>query len=682
MEYFIGIDIGGTFTDAWAIRSDGIMHMAKTSSTPPQFERGFMNALEELAMEFEISMKDMLNQTRYLGHGTTVATNIMVQRTGSKVGLLVTAGHRDALSMMRATGRAAGLNTEALADTKNTDKPTPLVPPSFIHEVHERIDVDGDVVVPLRMADVDTAISIFQSEHVQAIGIAFLWSFVNIEHERAVKNWVHDHWPSAFVATSHELSPQIGEYERIAAVAVNCYVGPETRAYLDQLQSLLQDMGYQQPLYITQCAGGVMTVAEAALMPMKTFQSGPVAGINAASRIGGTQANIITTDMGGTSFDVGLVVQGHPLSRKTTIVEQYEYLLPTIDIQSIGAGGGSIAWFDETQQALKVGPRSAGAVPGPACYGRGGVEPTVTDADVVLGYLNPDYFLGGHLALNANASYLAMERLAKHIGLDVISVAAGIVEIVDRQMGDLVRRLTLGKGYDPREFQLLAYGGAGPIHAAGFARDIGVKEVIVPGSAASSVWSAYGATTSDLVQVLERGCYFKSPFDRSGIRIILNAIREQFEQKFRGAYEIFWTADMHYTTQISELEVPLPDCDSPNFSDMLLARFQEQYEQTYGRESGFHEVEVEIITLRGRAQQSLGQPAVALLPLPPTEEQGVRSVYWPEWEQFIDTPIYRVVTSPLMGPLIVELPVTSVVVHPNQSIRPDGFGNLIITLHN
>lgn len=682
MEYFIGVDIGGTFTDAWAIRSDGVMHMAKTSSTPPQFEQGFMNALEELATNFDTSTVNMLSQTRYLGHGTTVATNIMVQRAGSKVGLLVTAGHRDALSMMRATGRAAGLNSEALADTKNTDKPKPLVPSSLIREVNERIDVDGDVVVALKMEEVDRALAVFQAEHIQAVGIAFLWSFVNTDHEIAVKNRVQSQWPSVFVATSHELSPQIGEYERTAAVAVNCYVGPQTRTYLEQLQSRLQGLGYQHPLYITQCAGGVMTVQEAAMMPMKTFQSGPVAGINAASRIGGDQANIITTDMGGTSFDVGLVIHGHPLSRKTTIVEQYEYLLPTIDIQSIGAGGGSIAWFDETQQALKVGPRSAGAVPGPACYGRGGDQPTVTDADVVLGYLNPDYFLGGNLSLNANASHRAMESLARRIGMDTISVAAGIVEIVDRQMGDLIRRLTLGKGYDPREFQLLAYGGAGPIHAAGFARDIGVKEVIVPGSAASSVWSAYGAATSDLVQVLERGCYFKSPFDIKGIGRILEAIRQQLDERFDESYEITWSADMHYTTQISELEVPLPDYQQPDFGDDLLARFQEQYEQTYGRESGFREVEVEIITLRGRARQSLGQPDISSVSARRTEEPTVRSIYWPEWQKFIETPIYREVTKSMAGPLIVELPVTSIVVHPDQSIRSDGYGNLVITLYH
>jgi len=346
MRYYVGVDIGGTFTDAFAIRDDGVYYIAKVLSTPPQFEIGFTDALRALAQRFGITLQELLENTTFLGHGTTVGTNTMLQRSGSRVALLVTKGHKDALKMMCATGRTAGLSPEALADTKNTSKPDPLVEEDMIFEINERIDVDGDIVVPLKREDVEYAIEKIKTTSAQSVGIAFLWSFVNPRHELDAKSLVANSCDDIFISTSHELSPQIGEYERTVAVAINCYIGPETRNYLFKLQQRLQDIGYNNSLYVTQCAGGVMDISEALESPIKTLQSGPVAGVNAASKSGGQQVNIITADMGGTSFDVSIIVAGHPLSRKTTILDRYEYLLPTVDIQSIGAGGGSIAWFD------------------------------------------------------------------------------------------------------------------------------------------------------------------------------------------------------------------------------------------------------------------------------------------------------------------------------------------------
>jgi len=684
MRYYVGVDIGGTFTDAFAIRDDGVYYIAKVLSTPPQFEIGFTDALRALAQRFGITLQQLLENTTFLGHGTTVGTNTMLQRSGSRVALLVTKGHKDALKMMCATGRTAGLSPEALADTKNTSKPDPLVEEDMIFEINERIDVDGDIVVPLKREDVEYAIEKIKITSAQSVGIAFLWSFVNPRHELDAKSLVANSCDDIFISTSHELSPQIGEYERTVAVAVNCYIGPETRNYLFKLQQRLQDIGYNNSLYVTQCAGGVMDISEALESPIKTLQSGPVAGVNAASKSGGQQVNIITADMGGTSFDVSIIVAGHPLSRKTTILDRYEYLLPTVDIQSIGAGGGSIAWFDRKQGALKVGPRSAGANPGPACYGRGGKEPTVTDADLYLGYLNADYFLGGNMKLNKSASDTVISQLADEMGLTPLETAAGIKEVVDRQMGDLIRRLTIGKGYDPRDFVLFAFGGAGPVHAAYFARDIGVRYVVVPGGAACSVWSAYGAATSDLVRVVERACYFRSPFPSNEIKKICDEIYADLMQTFKGEISsIVWTADMHYVNQISELEIELPDFTERLFSEELIKRFQKKYEQTYGKEAGFHGVDVEVVALRGRALKLLGQPPVVWSreqEVSAVADPSVRSVYWPEYGEFVDTPVYRNIPHMLYGPLIVELPVTSVVVHPGQSVSVDEAGNIVITL--
>ncbi len=681
MPFFVGVDIGGTFTDVWAIRDTGATAIAKTSSTPPRFEEGFLNGIGELATKFDTTVEALLADTVLLAHGTTVATNIMVQREGAKVGLIVTKGHRDALTMMRATGRTAGLSPELLADTKATNKPSPIVDPSTIVEIDERIDVDGDVVVPLAETQVKEAIEFFSAKGIESIGISFLWSFANPAHEHTVEAMVRRALPTTFVSSSTNLSPQIGEYERTAAVAINCYVGPETATYLTRLQRQLRELGYQRPLYLTHCSGGVMEVDEAVRSPIKLFQSGPVSGINASVKVPGIGDQIIAADMGGTSFDVGLVVDGRPLSRKSTIVDHYEYQLATVDIQSIGSGGGSVAWFDEEQGALRVGPHSAGARPGPAAYGRGGTKPTVTDADLLLGYLNPTYFLGGAMGLDVDASEQAMAGLANKMGLSVTETAAGVVEIVDKQMGDLVRRLTLGKGFDPRDFVLVAYGGAGPVHAAGFAQDIGVREVVIPGTDASSVWSAFGAATSDLVHVVEQGCYFTAPFQTSQIGQVIAGIRDHIDQRLgRDNYSVTWTADMHYTTQISELEVTLPDLSGRSFGEEAVDRFQDLYERTYGRGAGFSEVAVEITAIRARAQQSLGQPGTASDQVDRSGVKGRRKVYWPALHDYAETPIFSSIKERAEGPLVVELPDTSIVVHPGQAIHADCSGNLVLTL--
>jgi N-methylhydantoinase A len=424
-----------------------------------------------------------------------------------------------------------------------------------------------------------------------------------------------------------------------------------------------------------------MEVDEAIKSPIKLFQSGPVSGINAAAKVPDIGNQVIATDMGGTSFDVGLVVDGRPLSRKSTIVDHYEYQLATVDIQSIGSGGGSVAWYDEEQGALRVGPHSAGARPGPAAYGRGGTKPTVTDADLLLGYLNPAYFLGGAMELNVKSAEQAMAGLADKMGLSITETAAGVVEIADKQMGDLIRRLTLGKGFDPRDFSLLAYGGAGPVHAAGFAQDVGVREVIIPGTDASSVWSAFGAATSDLVHVVEQGCYFTTPFPISEIQQVVVGIRDRIDQRLgEGTYIVTWTADMHYTTQISELEVILPDLGDSSFGEEAVRRFQELYERTYGRDAGFSEIAVEITAIRARAQQSLGQPRTVPDRAKQSVVKGHRKVYWPALKDYAETPIFSSVSERVEGPLVVELPDTSIVVHPGQSIHADSSGNLVLTL--
>ena len=390
----IGVDTGGTFTDLVYLRDDGSIEVAKRPSTPPEFSKGVIDVVQTIDKG-----RSILTTLDYFYHGTTVATNAMITSSGAKIGFITTAGHRDALPMMRIIGRSAGRSEIELKQYSYSDKPAPIVPKSRIKEVHERIDYKGAIIVPLNEESARRAVRELKEEGVEAIGVCFLWSFKNRRHEQRMREIIEEEAPALHVSISSEIVAAIKEYERSATTAVNAYVAPLLTNYLHQLQRSLGERGLASPLYVMQSMGGAMRAVESERRSVNTLSSGPAGGVVASRFLGRLleQKNIICADVGGTSFDVGLVVDGEPIITSTSTVNQYTLLAPTIDIVSIGAGGGSIAWVDLGR--LRVGPQSAGADPGPACYGRGGVQPTVTDADVVLGYIDPDYFLGGEFRL-------------------------------------------------------------------------------------------------------------------------------------------------------------------------------------------------------------------------------------------------------------------------------------------
>jgi N-methylhydantoinase A len=697
--YVAGIDIGGTFTDCAIIDERGAITVAKVSSTPDDFSRGFFGALEAGARAIGLTLPELLGQTSLIAHGTTVATNVIAQYRGARVGMLTTAGHADALAMMRARGRIAGLAPDELMHYSAADKPSPLVPSERIGEIHERVDSMGEVVVHLDEAQARQTISRILEAGVDAIGVSFLWSFMNPAHEQRVQEIITELAPDVLVTTSHELVPRLGEYERSMAVAINSYVAPAARDYLHTIGTRARELGYRRPILLMECSGGVAPADRAAEAPVRLIGSGPAGGIVGAQFLGERMGlgNVITTDMGGTTFDVALIVDGQPVRTATTIIDQREYYVPTLDMRSIGAGGGSIAWFDERSGTIKVGPHSAGAEPGPVAYGRGGTEPTVTDANLLLGYLNPAYFLNGTISLDLDAAMRAYERLGARVGVSALEAAAGVVKIVDFHMADLIRKMTVEKGHDPRNFTVFAYGGGGPLHGAVYARELGAKQLVVPLGQTASVWSALGVATSDVLYVYEQAGTRNAPWDAA-------ELQSDFEELERRAATDLVAAgldetavsfqrilDTRYRLQVHSIEVPVPN-GALTTDDMsqLQVEFERRYEQIFGAGTGYSAAGVESSSLRLRAIGATVQPVLEaqhnfrLTQVPSTARKPSREVWWHELGGPADTAVFdgsRLAPGHVVsGPAVIELPETTVLVRPKQEARVDGFKNFVIDL--
>src|SRR5262244_3388817 len=496
----VGIDIGGTFTDAALVDAEtSQVRVVKVLTTPDDPARGFMSALERGLEECGAGGRDMAAVV----HATTVATNAIIEGKTARVGMLVTHGFRDILEI--------GRQIRSRLYDVHLQKPAPLVPRRWSLEVNERLDADGLVLEPLDLDEVRAAVHRLRAEGAEAVVICFLHSYVNPAHERAAAAIVREEMPGAWLSVSSEVCPEFREYLRGSTAAVNAAVMPIVSRYVDALESRLAALGATAPFYVMQSNGGVMTSASAKERPVYMVESGPAAGVIAAGAVAAPYryANVLSFDMGGTTAKVGLIQDGQlKLSTEMEVGAQavtplgegrgggYPVRTPVIDLVEVGAGGGSEAWID-AGGALRVGPRSAGARPGPACYGRGGAAPTITDANLVLGRLNAAFFLGGEMALDAPAARRAIaERVAGPLALDPLAAAAGIVEIANAHMIGAMRLVSVQRGYDPREFVLVAFGGAGPLHANALARELGIPAVLVPPS--PGIVSAIGMLGTDL----------------------------------------------------------------------------------------------------------------------------------------------------------------------------------------
>lgn len=696
MGFIVGIDIGGTFTDCVAIDSTGATTSVKVPSTPPNFEIGFKDALQAIASENSLSLDDFLGSIDHILHGTTVATNIMVQRTGAKVGMLTTKGHGDATLIMRGHGRVAGLPTSDLTHPQLTDKPKPLVPRRLIREINERIDVAGEVVVELDLDDVRRAGQALLDEGCEAIAICFLWSFRNDDHEQRAKKELEAILPPGFpIICSAEVVPRWGEYERFMACVLSAYLAPETDRYLDRLREGLQQL--KEEVLIIQCTGGVAPISKVSRSAAFLIGSGPVGGMNGsealAKRHGVT--SLVCTDMGGTSFDVGLIHEGRSLRTRKAVLDQVEYHVPAIDVRSIGSGGGSIIWVDPSSNTMRVGPRSAGAYPGPPCYGRGGTEPTITDANALIGFIDPEYFLGGKLRLDLDLARAAMQPIADALGMTVEQAAAGAIHIVENQMAQLLQKMTLEQGHDPRDFTALAYGGAASLHAAAYSRTLGITDLIVPGANVASVWSAYGIGSSDPGMVRESSVLLVEPFDSDAVRLPIVHIREQMladlkEQGWDSSSALFdISVDMKYKSQLHVIEVPIYQAlpqDSEIVIDLesIFQEFERLYSQKYGEGTGFRDVgfAIDAVRLHSRVPIYTPPPSLDLEAVVAPSLRGNRDVFWPHLRERHSVPVHDgLLARHVEGPAIVEFPFTSIVLRDGDELNMTATGDARITLH-
>ena len=695
-RYLVGVDIGGTFTDCVVLDERGRITATKSPSTPGNFAQGMINALGVAATELELSFEDFCAQIKVLTHGTTVGTNALIQRKGAKVGLITTKGHEDAIHIMRGSRGVNSHDLNKVVHFPESQKPNPIVPKRLVEGVSERMDCFGDVVVPLNEVETRAAIQRLLDAGVEAIGVCFLWSFKDGKHEQRVKQMIAEMAPNVFVSCSVDIAPKWGEYERTTATVLNAYIGPVMARYLSNLDQQLKASGYHQPLQIAQCGGGSISIDKAMESPLLTLDSGPVSGVTGSLYLGklmGTP-NVITTDMGGTSFDVGIIYGSLPAYSFISEVAQYEYFLPKVDIQAIGAGGGSMAVVDTVTKTMRVGPESAGADPGPVCYGKGGINPVVTDADVVLGYINPDNFLGGRIKLDKEKATAAIAKIAKTLGLDVMEAAAGISKIAEFKMADIIRKMTVQKGFDPRDFVLYAFGGAGPMHASVFGAELGVQKVVIPLKQIASTWCAFGAASADILHVYEQVDIQATPLDADRINRVLEGLEAKAHAQMdkdgipKARRQFSFSLDMRHKGQINEVEVVFPEKRFKAAAyEKLRERFYARYEQLYGAGSSYHNARIELVTLRLRATAVTPRPKLSKAKtmssvIAKQAKSAPRSIYWADLKKSVKTPIYDGAHlkpgNKVKGPAVIETTQTTVVIHPGRTLRVDAYGNFEI----
>jgi N-methylhydantoinase A len=694
MGYFIGTDIGGTFTDLVMLSETGEVTIVKSPTTPSDRTQAVLNALAAAAERQGIDARTLIKQLQYFAHGTTAATNAFIERKGAKTGLLITRGFADTLRIERCMASWAGLADHEIAHFSKRTIPTPIIPLDLIEEIEERIDERGAVIAPLGEAAARDSIRRLTAKGVEAIAITLLWSFRNPLHEQRLAEIVREEAPNVFVTISSELVPILGEYERASTTSINSYLGPVIHRYIDGLEKSIRDYGYDGPISIMESGGGVLPAREAAFQAANLLTSGPAGGVLASQKLGERLGfkNIITSDMGGTSFDVGLIVDGQPILATSREVGRFHVALPAIKVTAIGAGGGSIARVRGGH--LTVGPDSAGAEPGPVCFGRGGTDPTITDADVVLGIIDPNYFLGGEMKLDAGLAEAAiMEHIGKPLGYDLHEAAAGIREVANNQMADLLRRVTTRSGYDPRGFAIFAYGGAGPTHAHLYGSIAGISTAVVPTTASGH--SALGAVTADRHRSFSVAFGHHAPprFKNASDHVDVQGMNEGFarlDQLCRAALgedaQIDHLVTMRFRFQVHEIPVEAPNKQlTPAELDALVERFVERYEQIYGKNTALRGTGVEFNVLRAEAVSPVQKPVLSLLPKRDVAPEPLsnRKVYFYRLG-FKETPVYRSENlgpgTVLRGPVIVERPDTTILVGINQSLEVEPYGNFILRL--
>jgi len=692
--YRVGIDIGGTFTDAAFVdEQSGAVQIIKVPSTPADPSGGFMAAIERGLQRCDVDGEAV----RLVVHATTVATNALIEGRTASLGMMMTQGFRDILEI--------GRQIRARLYDVHLTKPRPLVPRRWSFGIRERLDAEGRVLEPLDVGAVRQVVQQCKAAGLEAMVCCFLHSYINPEHERLAAAIVREEYPEAFLSVSSEVCPEFREYLRASTTAVNAAIMPLVSRYLDALESQLQAQHITAPFYVMQSSGGVMSVQSAKHKPVYMIESGPAAGVIAAGAFAAPHgyANVISFDMGGTTAKVGLIQDSQlKLSTEFEVGGQaitplgegrgsgYPVRTPVIDLIEVGAGGGSEAWID-AGGALRVGPRSAGAVPGPVCYGHGGTTPTITDANLLLGRLNPAFFLGGEIALDPAASREAIVRqCAEPLELDPLQAAHGIVEIANAHMIGAMRLISVQRGYDPRSFVLVAFGGAGPLHANALARDLDIPTVLIPPS--PGIASALGMLMTDIKhefvttrrQVLSR----LQPHTLDALFADFAAQGEALlarEGVATAQRRLLRSVDLRYQGQSHELSVAVP---SGALTPQTLAQLHEQFHAAHARAYGYdaREDAIELVNIRLTALGVSRKPRLPELPQgssDPTEaRKGQRPVWFSETGGFTACPVLDRARlrwgNVVSGPAVIEELDATTLVHPGYQAAVDQYGNLLV----
>lgn len=691
----IGVDIGGTFTDTSVVDTAGKRWSAKALSTKTDPSEGVIDCLKLIAGRIGTDVGAMLGRATSFVHGSTVGTNALIERRGARTGLLMTRGHEQTMTIGRARQKVMGLSEREKIHVTHLNKATPpIVLPQDIRGITERIDTRGEVLVKLDVAAAERAIDELVVSGVESLAICLLWAFLNRSHEEQVRNIVRARHPNIFVSISSEIAPRIGEYERCVSTAFNSYVGPIVGDYLTRLESKLVALGLKCTLLIMQSNGGLSTVNAMLGRPLFVVDSGPAGGVLGASFQGHAlgSKDILCADVGGTTFDVGLVFGNRVQMDTAPVIDRYAYLIPKIYVKSIGAGGGSIIWIDDGG-SLRVGPQSAASVPGPVAYGRGGTQPTVTDALVALGYLDPQFPLGGTVELDKPGAERALGSVAAKLGISALQLAAGVLKISSAQMADLARKVTVERGLDPRSFILFGYGGAGPMFAAFIARELGSNTAYVPSE--SGVFSAFGMLTSDIVFQEESSATLRTPISDAQIGWI-NTLYGELQQRLLGRFEaagfnadqveLARSVDVRFGMQVHELDVEVPSRELDVISTQrILDDFVAKYEGIYGANSAYLGAGMEFVTFRVIGKIEMERPNLGA---PHAAAEGTslidrRPAYFSP-EGILPTEFHageRLKTGQtLQGPCIIQRTGDTVVLPPKTRALIDAYGGIQITL--
>lgn len=695
MPFVIGVDIGGTCTDCVIVDTAGQLTIAKAFSTPSDFSKGILDALAVGAEALGITVRALLADTRLFLHSTTVAENAIVDGTLCPAGLLTTRGFESILYMTRGGyGRWSGLSEEEKKNVIDTDKPPTLIPLPMIKGIAERTDAAGDVLVQPEEAEIEQALSALVGAGAEAIGVCFLWSFRNPQNERMVQRVAQRLYPKLFFTLSSELAPIEGEYERTSTVALNVVLGPIVLKYLTNLKFRLDDSGFAGTVLVMQAHGGLLRLEDAPARAVGMIESGPIGGLVGSKVLGdrlGIQ-NILATDMGGTTFKAGVVRDGRIDYEREPRVYRYHYSLHKMDMVSIGLAGGSIISVDAQTGLPKIGPKSAGSDPGPVCYGFGGEEPTITDVDLLLGYLDSRFFLSGRASLDRDRAFAAFKsKVADPLRMDAIEAAGSVYRLANSMVYDLLHKQTVEKGLDPRDYTLFASGGTAGMHMAAIAPELGVRKIVIPHSA--SVHGAFGLVSADVVYTDVTTMTLRAPADPKQVNAVFSALAARvIERLSRAGFKpddviIERAVNMRYRHQVHIIPTPVDGAEALACADLerVSAHFEALYAERYGKEAGYREAGIEMVAFHVRGIAPL--PKAALnhqspgASDPAAARVETRKSYF--GGELRSAPCYDFqrlrAGHQIPGPAIVWTPITTIVVHPGQTATCDGHKNMVLT---